>query len=118
MLYWGNRTKDDLYGGHGRKVQQEHDNFTFIRYCRRHCQPTTGAETGLVPSGRAGGFDSLAGYQVYACGTPAMVKPPQGFHYAAQPFRSGFFSDAFTVSPREPSLEFFTALILRPMFQE
>jgi CDP-4-dehydro-6-deoxyglucose reductase len=48
-------------------------------------------------------FDSLAGYQVYACGTPAMVEAAhKDFTTLRSLPEAEFFSDAFTVSPREP----------------
>jgi CDP-4-dehydro-6-deoxyglucose reductase len=48
-------------------------------------------------------FDSLAGYQVYACGAPPMVEAARrDFTQLRGLPEEEFFSDAFTASPSEP----------------
>lgn len=105
VLYWGNRTKADLYlADLVGSWQQKHDNFTFIPVLSEALQTDNwSGRTGLVHQAVLEDFDSLAGYQVYACGTPAMV---EAAHMDFTALRSlpedEFFSDAFTASPSEP----------------
>ena len=105
VLYWGNRTKADLYmADMAGNWQREHDNFTFIPVLSEALPADNwSGRTGLVHQAVLQDFDNLAGYQVYACGTPAMV---EAAHKDFTTLRSlpeeEFFSDAFTVSPREP----------------
>jgi CDP-4-dehydro-6-deoxyglucose reductase len=105
VLYWGNRTKADLYmADMVGKWQREHDNFTFIPVLSEPL-PTDNwtGRTGLVHLAVLEDFGSLAGYQVYACGTPAMVEAAhKDFTTLCNLPEAEFFSDAFTVSPREP----------------
>jgi CDP-4-dehydro-6-deoxyglucose reductase len=84
--------------------QREHDNFTFIPVLSEALPSDNwSGRTVLVHQAVLQDFDNLAGYQVYACGTPAMV---EAAHKDFTTLRSlpeeEFFSDAFTVSPREP----------------
>lgn len=105
VLYWGNRTKADLYLAElVGSWQQKHDNFTFIPVLSEALQTDNwSGRTGLVHQAVLEDFDSLAGYQVYACGTPAMV---EAAHMDFTTLRGlpedEFFSDAFTASPSEP----------------
>jgi len=75
VLYWGVRSRGDLYLPElpGR-WQAEHPNFTFIPVLSepRPEDAWTG-RTGLVHQAVMTDFPDLAGYQVYACGAPAMV---------------------------------------------
>ena len=104
VLYWGNRTRPDLYlpnlaGG----WQQEHDNFTFIPVLSDPEPPDSwSGRTGLVHQAVMQDFDNLAGYQVYACGAPAMVEAAhRDFTQLRRLPEEEFFSDAFTVSSIE-----------------
>ena len=105
VLYWGNRTKADLYlADLVGSWQQKHDNFTFIPVLSEALQTDnwTG-RTGLVHQAVLEDFNDLAGYQVYACGTPAMVEAAHmDFTRLRGLPEDEFFSDAFTVSPSEP----------------
>ena len=105
VLYWGNRTKADLYlADLVGSWQQKHDNFTFIPVLSEALQTDnwTG-RTGLVHQAVLEDFDDLAGYQVYACGTPAMVEAAHmDFTRLRGLPEDEFFSDAFTASPSEP----------------
>lgn len=105
MLYWGNRTKADLYlADLVGSWQQKHDNFTFIPVLSEALQTDNwSGRTGLVHQAVLEDFDSLAGYQVYACGTPAMVEAAHMDFTALRGLpEDEFFSDAFTASPSEP----------------
>ena len=104
VLYWGNRTRPDFYlpnlaGG----WQQEHDNFTFIPVLSDPEPPDSwSGRTGLVHQAVMQDFDNLAGYQVYACGAPAMVEAAhRDFTQLRRLPEEEFFSDAFTVSSIE-----------------
>jgi CDP-4-dehydro-6-deoxyglucose reductase, E3 len=59
--------------------------------------------TGLVHQAVMQDFDSLAGYQVYACGAPPMVEAARrDFTQFRNLQEEEFFSDAFTASSSEP----------------
>jgi CDP-4-dehydro-6-deoxyglucose reductase len=109
VLYWGNRTPADLYMANlAGSWQQAHDNFTFIPVLS-DVSPADGwtGRTGLVHQAVLEDFDSLAGYQVYACGTPAMVAAAhRDFTRLRSLPEDEFFSDAFIPStvPSDSSL--------------
>ena len=98
VLYWGARALPDLslpqLPG---SWQAAHSNFTFIPVLS---EPTpddawTG-RTGFVHQAVLNDFPSLAGYQVYACGAPAMIDAARR-DFAAQGLPEGqFFADSFT----------------------
>jgi CDP-4-dehydro-6-deoxyglucose reductase len=101
VLYWGNRTRADMYMPElPGSWQQEHDNFTFIPVLSEALPGDDwNGRTGLVHKAVMQDFDSLAGYQVYACGAPGMVEAAHRdfTNYRGLP-EEEFFSDAFTVS--------------------
>ena len=106
VLYWGNRTKADMYMPNLPGAwQQEHDNFTFIPVLSEALPGDDwNGRTGLVHEAVMQDFDSLAGYQVYACGAPGMVEAAHRdfTRYRGLP-EEEFFSDAFTVSSSMPA---------------
>jgi len=104
VLYWGARAKRDLYQPDlPGKWQQQGRNFTFIPVLSDPApEDHWPGRTGLVHQAVLDDFADLSGYQVYACGGPAMVDaarksfvemrglPPEeffadSFTYAAQP---------------------------------
>ena len=105
VLYWGNRTSADLYMAElAGSWQQEHDNFTFIPVLSE-AQPADNwnGRAGLVHQAVLQDFDDLSGYQVYACGTPAMVEAAhKDFTRLRSLPEDEFFSDAFTTSASQP----------------
>ena len=104
MLYWGNRTKADLYMTDlAESWQQKHDNFTFIPVLSEALpQDNWSGRTGLVHQAVLEDLGDLAGYQVYACGAPAMVEAAhKDFTKLRGLPEDEFFSDAFTASPGE-----------------
>ena len=105
VLYWGNRTSADLYMAElAGSWQQEHDNFTFIPVLSE-AQPADNwsGRAGLVHQAVLQDFDDLSGYQVYACGTPAMVEAAhRDFTRLRGLPEDEFFSDAFTTSASQP----------------
>ncbi len=100
-LYWGARTKSDLYlFDLADKWQQEHDNFTFVPVLSESL-PTDSwnGRTGLVHQSVVQDFHNLETYQVYACGAPIMVKA--AYHDLTSQCnlpKDAFFSDVFTPS--------------------
>ncbi|ARO86817.1 CDP-6-deoxy-delta-3,4-glucoseen reductase [Nitrosospira lacus] len=106
VLYWGNRTKADLYMANlAGSWQQEHDNFTFIPVLSE-ALPTDNwhGRTGLVHQAVLQDFEDLAGYQVYACGAPAMVEAAHTDFIRLRGLpEDEFFSDAFIASTASTS---------------
>ena len=76
VLYWGNRTKADLYMANlAESWQREHDNFTFIPVLSEALPADDwNGRNGLVHQAVLQDFSDLSGHQVYACGAPAMVE--------------------------------------------
>ena len=104
VLYWGNRTKADLYLANlAGNWQQEHDNFTFIPVLSEALPSDNwSGRTGLVHEAVMQDFDDLAGYQIYACGAPGMVEAAhRDFTQLRRLPEEEFVSDAFTVSSGE-----------------
>lgn len=105
VLYWGNRTRADLYMAElAGSWQQEHDNFTFIPVLSEALPADNwSGRAGLVHQAVLQDFDDLSGYQVYACGTPAMVEAAhRDFTRLRGLPEDEFFSDAFTTSASQP----------------
>lgn len=106
VLYWGARAKADLYlPALPMQWAREHDNFTFIPVLS---DPLPGdnwaGRTGLVHQAVLDDFESLAGYQVYACGAPAMTDIAKQTFVAERGLPEGeFFCDAFTPSGPPPA---------------
>lgn len=101
VLYWGVRAREDLYmadlaGG----WQAAHRNFSFIPVLS-HPVPADQwqGRTGLVHEAILADFDDLSGYEVYACGAPAMVAAGhQAFTSQRALPDEAFYSDPFTIS--------------------
>jgi CDP-4-dehydro-6-deoxyglucose reductase len=99
VLYWGARAKKDLYlPDLPGRWQQQSSNFTFIPVLS---EPAAGDDwpgrTGLVHQAVLDDFGSLAGYQVYACGAPAMVDAARTSFTAERGLLpDAFFADSFT----------------------
>ncbi len=105
VLYWGNRTRDDLYmASLAGSWQQQHSNFTFIPVLSDALPSDNwSGRTGLVHEAVLQDFDNLSGFQVYACGNPAMVEAAhKDFTTLRKLPENEFFSDAFTASPGKP----------------
>lgn len=106
VLYWGARAKADLYlPALPMQWAREHDNFSFIPVLS---DPFPGdnwaGRTGLVHQAVLDDFASLAGYQVYACGAPAMTDIAKQTFVSERGLPEGeFFCDAFTPSGPPPA---------------
>jgi CDP-4-dehydro-6-deoxyglucose reductase len=99
VLYWGVRSLADLYMPHlPSKWQQEHPGFTFIPVLSEpKPEDAWSGRTGFVHQAVMDDFRDLSGYQVYACGAPAMIDAARrdftGLR-ALPPHE--FFADSFT----------------------
>ncbi|MCK6383069.1 MAG: FAD-binding oxidoreductase [Rhodocyclaceae bacterium] len=106
-LYWGVRQLRDLYLQHlPEQWQREHENFKFIPVLSEPAPDDawTG-QTGLVHEAILRDFPSLAGNEIYACGSVRMVEAifPK---LKGQGAEEGMcFSDAFTISARSMAIQ-------------
>lgn len=101
ILYWGVRTKADLYlADLAEKWQQQHDNFTFVPVLSEPLpKDNWEGRTGLVHEAVMQDFHHLERHQIYACGTPAMVKAAyHDFTTQCNLPKDAFFSDVFAPS--------------------
>lgn len=101
VLYWGARTKSDLYlPDLPVHWQQEHANFSYIPVLSDpKPEDAWAGRTGFVHQAVLDDFPALAGYQVYACGAPAMTDiAKETFVAQKQLPEDEFFCDAFTYS--------------------
>lgn len=105
ILYWGARTRSDLYlFDLADKWQREHENFTFIPVLSEPlASDNWKGRTSLVHQAVMQDFQDLKTYQVYACGIPAMVKAAyHDFTTQRNLPKDAFFSDVFTPSTSNP----------------
>ncbi|MEZ5614135.1 MAG: FAD-binding oxidoreductase [Rhodocyclaceae bacterium] len=106
-LYWGVRRPEDLYlVGLPEQWAREHDNFKFVTVLSEP-QPEDNwhGRTGLVHEAILEDFPSLAGNEIYACGSARMVEAifPK---LKTQGAEEGMcFSDAFTISARSMAIQ-------------
>ena len=98
VLYWGARTKKDLYLPDLPGSWQQGRNFTFIPVLSEPAPDDAWpGRTGLVHQAVLDDFPSLRGYQVYACGAPAMVDAARESFTAQRALPPDeFFADSFT----------------------
>lgn len=105
VLYWGCRSLQDIYMPDlPGQWQRENPNFTFIPVLSEpKPEDNWQGRTGFVHQAILDDFDSLAGYQVYACGAPIMVELGQkAFALKGLP-DDEFFADSFTYAAPETS---------------
>jgi CDP-4-dehydro-6-deoxyglucose reductase len=98
VLYWGVRALKDLYMAElPQRWLAEHPNFSFIPVLSN---PEPGdhwqGRTGFVHQAVLADFADLSGYQVYACGAPAMVDSARdAFTQTRGLPEDAFFADSF-----------------------
>ena len=99
VLYWGVRSLADLYlptlPG---EWQSAHPNFTFIPVLSEpKPEDQWPGRTGFVHQAVLDDFRDLSGYQVYACGAPAMIDAARrDFTTERRLPADEFFADSFT----------------------
>jgi len=99
VLYWGVRSLADLYlptlPG---EWQSAHPNFTFIPVLSEpRPEDQWPGRTGFVHQAVLDDFRDLSGYQVYACGAPAMIDAARrDFTTERRLPADEFFADSFT----------------------
>jgi CDP-4-dehydro-6-deoxyglucose reductase, E3 len=99
VLYWGVRSLRDLYlPGLPGRWQSEHPNFTFIPVLSDP-KPADAwpGRTGFVHQAVLDDFRDLSGYEVYACGAPAMIDAARtAFTRDRALPEEAFYADSFT----------------------
>jgi len=101
ILYWGVRSKKDLYLP-DLPVQwaAEHPNFTFVPVLSAPLpEDQWTGRTGLVHEAIVADFPNLAGHQIYACGSVQMVEAAHPAFSARGMHQDDCFSDAFRLAP-------------------
>jgi CDP-4-dehydro-6-deoxyglucose reductase len=101
VLYWGARSRKDLYLHEiPTALQQGHSNFTYIPVLSDAVpQDAWQGRTGLVHQAVLDDFTDLSGYQVYACGAPAMTDVARKTFVEERGLSEDeFYCDAFTPS--------------------
>jgi CDP-4-dehydro-6-deoxyglucose reductase len=99
VLYWGVRAKQDLYLPHLPGTwQQQGENFTFIPVLSDPAPDDAWpGRIGFVHQAVLDDFADLSGYQVYACGGPAMIDVARTTFTQARGLPADeFFADSFT----------------------
>jgi NAD(P)H-flavin reductase len=101
ILYWGTRKLSDMYA---RDLCQtwarEHANFTSVPVLSEpDAERGWTGRIGLVHEAILADFPTLAGYQVYACGSAAMVEAAHPAFIARGLTQDDCFSDAFRLAP-------------------
>ena len=104
VLYWGVRALADLYMPElPRQWAREHANFTFVPVLSAPApEDRWTGRIGLVHEAILEDFPDLAGHQVYACGSVAMVEAAHPAFRARGMTQDDCFSDAFHLSPHKP----------------
>ncbi len=99
-FYWGGRSMDDLYQEElVKNWAEQHNNFHYIPVISQPSEGWSG-RTGHVQNAVLEDFDSLAGYEVYSCGNPAMVKEGFTLLTGHGVGKDDYMSDAFTFSTK------------------
>jgi len=94
ILYWGARTRADLYQIDGPQQWQAHPRFDFIPVLS---EPDTAwpGRSGLVHQAIMADFPSLSGVEVYACGAPPMIDAARRDFLALGLPEDAFYADSF-----------------------
>jgi CDP-4-dehydro-6-deoxyglucose reductase len=101
VLYWGVRSRKDLYLPELPAAWSRQDpNFTYIPVLSDPLpEDAWQGRTGLVHQAVLDDFKDLSGYQVYACGAPAMTDVARETFVAERGLpEDEFYCDAFTAS--------------------
>ena len=101
ILYWGVRRPSDLYLRElPEKWAREHPNFSFVPVISEPApEDRWSGRTGFVHQAILADFPDLGGYQVYACGSAAMVQAAHPAFTAHGLGSDDCFADAFVPRP-------------------
>lgn len=100
-LYWGARREEDLYLAELARKWHASGKLAFVPVLSQPHDSWTGRR-GFVHEAVLDDFGSLAGYQVYACGNPAMTSAAHDTFAEAGLPEPDFFSDAFVHTDTRP----------------
>ncbi|HMM47389.1 MAG TPA: CDP-6-deoxy-delta-3,4-glucoseen reductase [Thiobacillaceae bacterium] len=98
VLYWGARSRKDLYLAElPQRWLAEHPNFSFVPVLSAPVPDDRWqGRTGFVHEAVLADFADLSGYQIYACGAPAMVDAARDGFIATRGLpEDEFFADSF-----------------------
>jgi NAD(P)H-flavin reductase/ferredoxin len=98
-LYWGARMRGGLYSELPRKWAAWNPLFTYVPVLSDALEP--GFRSGLVHQAVLADHRSLAGFEAYVCGPPAMTSAAKRDFLAAGLPPDDFFVDAFTTRADE-----------------
>jgi CDP-4-dehydro-6-deoxyglucose reductase len=101
VLYWGVRSKKDLYLAElPAKWAAEHPNFTFVPVLSEpKPEDHWTGRTGLVHEAILQDYPDLSAHQIYACGSVGMVEAAHPAFAAHGLSQDDCFSDAFKLAP-------------------
>ena len=101
VLYWGVRSKKDLYlADLPEKWVAEHPNFTFVPVLSEpKPEDHWTGRTGLVHEAILEDYPDLSAHQIYACGSVGMVEAAHPAFAAHGLSQDDCFSDAFKLAP-------------------
>jgi CDP-4-dehydro-6-deoxyglucose reductase len=102
ILYWGVRSKQDLYlADLPARWAQEHANFRFVPVLSEpRPEDRWSGRTGLVHEAILQDFPDLGAYQIYACGSAQMVQAAHPAFMSHGMSEHDCFSDAFRLAPQ------------------
>lgn len=101
FLYWGARREEDLYVAELARKWHASGKLSFVPVLSEPHESWAGRR-GFVHETVLEDFGSLAGYQVYACGNPAMTSAAHDAFVEAGLPEADFFSDAFVHTDSRP----------------
>jgi len=101
VLYWGVRSKKDLYlADLPERWAAEHPNFRFVPVLSApRAEDNWHGRTGLVHEAILADYPDLSGHQLYACGSVQMVEAAHPAFAAQGLAQDDCFSDAFKLAP-------------------
>ncbi|MBX7096976.1 MAG: PhnD/SsuA/transferrin family substrate-binding protein [Myxococcaceae bacterium] len=98
-LVHGGRGPDDLYLDlELRRLAKQHANFRYLPALSQG-EPVPGTFQGRVDAVVKQQFPSLAGFRVFLCGSPAMVKDARALAYALGAALDDILADSFIAAP-------------------
>ncbi len=102
ILYWGVRSRRDLYLAElAEQWQHDHDNFSFVPVLSEpKPEDSWTGRTGLVHEAILKDFPDLSSHQVYACGSVQMVEAAYPAFVKQGISSDDCFSDAFHLAPQ------------------